>query len=66
MKHLSVKQLWMQEKVDREVTKVIKVDRSVNMSDLLTHHWTRAEGENHMSRMGVKIVWESVGDSKRL
>ena len=55
MKHLSVKQLWMQEKVDKGEIDVVKIDRSKNISDLMTHHWTRSEGEVHMRGMGVEV-----------
>ena len=55
MKHLSVKQLWMQERVDTGEISVGKVPRDENVSDLCTHHWTRAEGANHMGRLSVEV-----------
>ncbi len=55
MKHLSVKQLWMQERVDLGDFEIEKVLWSVNSGDLLTHHWTRLEGDAHLKRIGVEV-----------
>ena len=54
VKHLSVKQLWAQEKVDRGDFDIIKVPREVNMSDLLTHHATKAEIERFLGAMRIR------------
>ena len=53
MKHLSVKPLWVQEKEINGELQVVKEPRSTNWSDLLTHHWSEAEGERHLDGMGV-------------
>ena len=55
MKHLSVKQLWLQSYVDEEEIRVVKIPRKQNMSDLMTHQWTRGEGYEHMRNAGVRI-----------
>ena len=54
VKHLSVKQLWAQDKVARGEMSIIKIPRERNYSDLLTHHWTTAEGQRFLPGMGVK------------
>ena len=54
VKHLSFKQLWAQEKVDRGDFDIIKVSREVNMSDLLTHHATKAEIERFLGAMRIR------------
>ena len=40
VKHLSVRQLWLQERVANGDLEVQKVPRALNLSDALTHHWT--------------------------
>ena len=44
VKHLSVRQLWLQERIALHEIEHIKIPRALNTSDLLTHHWTKAEG----------------------
>ena len=53
LKHLSLKQLWIQEKVADKVFKVVKVPRASNVADALTHHWTR-ESSPHYAAMGLR------------
>ena len=54
VKHLQVRQLWMQERVHEGDLKLIKIPRAVNYSDVMTHHSTEREGEEHMR--GLNIV----------
>ena len=51
IKHLSVRQLWLQERVSRKELDHVKVRRDDNPSDCLTHHWSRADGEHHFSSL---------------
>ena len=53
IKHLQIKQLWLQERIKLKELSIIKVPRATNFSDLLTHHWNEREGDQHMSGMGV-------------
>ena len=53
IKHLAVKQLWTQEKETQGELEVLKVPRESNWADLMTHHWSRAEGEKHLKGLGV-------------
>ena len=52
VKHLSVRQLWLQEKVGEGVCVHDKVPRLDNVSDILTHHFTRGEANHHFPRLG--------------
>ena len=52
VKHLSIRQLWVQERVANEEVVFKKIPRSVNLSDALTHHWTQAEAAVHFPAMG--------------
>jgi hypothetical protein len=53
VKHLSVKQLWVQEVVrDRDVY-ICKVPRDLNPADLLTHSCSRQAHDAHLGRLGV-------------
>jgi hypothetical protein len=63
VKHLEMKQLWLQEKVRAKMIQFLKVPRKINSSDALIHHWTRAEGQAHFSRCG--IVMGNLRDESR-
>ena len=54
IKHLEVRQLWVQEKMAEGRIRVVKVPRLKNPADLMTHHWTRREGEMHMELLGAE------------
>ena len=45
VKHLSVRQLWLQEQTSLGRVSHIKIPRLQNGADALTHHWSKAEGE---------------------
>ena len=55
MKHLEVRQLWVQDKVAEGRLVVQKVPRAANPRDLLAHHWTRSDGEAHLKNMGCSV-----------
>jgi hypothetical protein len=54
VKHLDIKSLWIQERESVGDLSVVKVPRLENCSDLLTHHWSEAEAELHLTRMSVE------------
>ena len=54
VKHLDVKTLWIEERESSGDLTVEKVTRLENCSDLLTHHYTEAEAELHLSRMSFE------------
>ena len=54
IKHLSVKQLWVQERESEKELNIIKIPRAINWADLLTHHWAENEGGIHMA--GASVV----------
>ena len=53
VKHLSVRQLWVQNAVADGLAKVQKVPRAVKWSDMLTHHWTEPEGARALAGMST-------------
>ena len=53
VKHLEVKQLWVQEQESLKNLVMTKIPRELNWSDLFTHHWTAAQGEKMLSGMGL-------------
>ena len=55
VKHLDVKVLWIQEREEVGDLKCIKVPRLQNCADILTHHFTEAEGKLHLPNMGLAI-----------
>ena len=56
VKHLSIRQLWVQERVEDGDLVVHKIPRCENVSDALTHHWHTAEGSKHFETMNC-IRW---------
>ena len=52
VKHLSVRQLWLQEQAGAGELWHTKIPRLDNLSDCLTHHFTKAEAELHFPKMG--------------
>lgn len=54
VKHLSVRQLWLQERVSQGGMSHKKIPRAGNHSDVLTHHFSRAEAEHHFPDMGIQ------------
>ena len=55
VKHLSVKQLWVQERETKGELKISKIPRLLNYADLLTHHWSEAEGLPMLTGMCVEL-----------
>ena len=53
VKHLSVKQLWLQERIAGKEVTVLKVPRFENVADALTHHWSRAGNAHQFVEMGL-------------
>ena len=51
IKHLSIRQLWLQERVRNKELEFTKIPREINMSDTQTHHWTQQEGKTHFTEM---------------
>ena len=54
MKHVSINQMWVQEKAARNLIEYKKVERARNPSDLMTHHWNTREGDLHLGQMHVE------------
>ena len=55
VKHLEVKQLWLQEKVLQKEIKMNKIPRAINPSDCLTHYWTAKEALLHFPKLSVGV-----------
>ena len=55
VKHLDIKVLWIQEREARGDLQCVKVPRLQNCADLLTHHFTEAEGKLHLDNMGLQV-----------
>ena len=54
VKHLTVKQLWAQEKEANGELKITKIPRLSNCADMFTHHWTTGEGEKFLRHISVQ------------
>ena len=53
VKHLSIKQLWAQERESEGELGIRKIPRAINWADLLTHHWSETEAVCHLAGMCV-------------
>ena len=53
VKHIEVKQLWLQERVRTGSLGFDKIPRANNPGDAFTHHYTAAEAQHHFARLGV-------------
>ena len=60
MRHIEVRELWLQEEVRRASVVVKKVAGLENPADLMTKFLARTEVVDRLHRMG--IVWEGGGD----
>ena len=54
VKHLAIKQLWLQGQVAQGALQIQKVPRAANVSDLLTHHCTGPDIVTHLSGVGAQ------------
>ena len=52
IKHLEVKQLWLQEQVRSGKVDFQKSLAKNNPSDALTHHYTKEDAKKHFKHMG--------------
>ena len=46
VKHLSIRQLWVQERESRDELVISKLPREHNVADLLTHHYSESEWQS--------------------
>ena len=53
IKHLTVKQLWIQEAIRNYQIEVLKISRDYNSADLLTHQCNRMEYDAHLKRLNI-------------
>ena len=56
LKHVSLDHLWIQEKAANAEVRFDKISRDFNSADLMTHHWSRCEGDAHLARMSAEVT----------
>ena len=54
VKHLDINSLWIQEREGQGDLKELKIPRVENVSDLLSHHWSKPEGQRHLNGMAIE------------
>ena len=67
VKHLSVRQLWLQDKVGQGDLQHDKIPRLDNVADAMTHHFSKAEGAMHFGRMSChrpRVPQADAGENK--
>ena len=55
VKHLEVRQLWVQEKVKEKKLEYQKVPRAQNPADALTHSWAPKDGWTHFRKLSLSV-----------
>ena len=55
LKHISVRQLWMQDIVANRGVSIEQIPRAINTGDAFTKHWG-PDGPSHFARMQVVIL----------
>ena len=58
MKHLEIRDLWLQREVALGKVKVNKVDGLKNPADLMTKYLRKEEIEVRLQLMGIRIQWD--------
>ena len=58
MKHLEIRDLWLQREVALGKVGVNKVDGTKNPADLMTKYLRKEEIESRLELMGLRIDWE--------
>ena len=56
VRHIEVRELWVQEKVNRGELMITKVKGEDNVADGLTKHVDRAKMEKYMAECGIRFV----------
>ena len=56
VKHLEVRQLWIQDVIHRKEVKAMKIPREYNCSDAMTHCWSCKDGLRHFRYAGLRWV----------
>jgi hypothetical protein len=54
VKHLTVRQLWLQQQAELGTFLHEKVPRAINYSDICTHFWSRQDGDSHLAGLGCR------------
>ena len=57
MRHIEIRELWLQKEVLEGKVKVVKVLGTENPADLMTKVLTKAEIEERLDRMGIDARW---------
>jgi len=58
MKHLEIRDLWLQREVGMNRVIVHKVDGTLNPADLMTKYLKRWEIEVRLNLMGMSVIWD--------
>ena len=67
MRHIEVRDLWLQEEVIKGKMRVIKIPGETNPADLMTKYLSTKEIEVRLGRMGVEVRperWRECGESR--
>ena len=56
VKHLEIKQLWLQGKVKDGSLKYTKIPREINAADSLAKSWSNSDGPRHFAQLGFHTL----------
>ena len=51
VKHLTVRQLWLQQQSELGLCLHAKIPRAINTADMLTHYWNRTDGGIYLRKI---------------
>ena len=51
VKHLTVRQLWLQQQAELGCAIHEKIPRAINCADMLTHYWTKTDAADHLRHL---------------
>ena len=54
IKHLEVRQLWLQSWIKNGVIRLLKIPRDSNSADTLTKHWAPSDSLSHFRRVSLR------------
>ena len=66
MRHLEIRDLWLQREVGLGKVIVMKVEGPKNPADLMTKYLTSKEIKERLQRMGIRVRWRRWSDHEEM
>ena len=66
MRHLEIRDLWLQREVGLGKVIVMKIEGPKNPADLMTKYLTSKEIKGRLQRMGIRVRWRRWSDHEEM